>query len=81
MVQLYIWDSCPFCQKVLRAAQQLGLKEGEDYQIVDSAPGTRGRDVVEKTGGKDMVPFLIDDDTWMYESDDIIDYLHEKFSK
>ena len=75
MIQLYIWNSCPFCQKVLKAAQKMGLEEGTDYTIIDGGPGTPGRAVVEKTGGKAMVPFLIDGDVSMYESDDIIEYL------
>lgn len=77
MIQLYIWNSCPFCQKVLKAAREIGLKENVDYIIVDGAPGTPGRAVVEKTGGKAMVPFLVDGTTSMYESDDIIAYLRQ----
>jgi len=75
MIELYIWTSCPFCQKVLRAADEMGLKEDVHYKVIDGAPGTTGRDVVEKRGGKAMVPFLIDGETAMYESDDIISYL------
>jgi len=78
MIDLYIWDKCPFCQKVLRAAEDLGLKKGEDYAVIDAAPGTEGRREVERIGGKAMVPFLADGSTSMYESDDIIDYLKEK---
>ncbi|MDJ0623448.1 MAG: glutathione S-transferase N-terminal domain-containing protein [Desulfocapsaceae bacterium] len=78
MIQLYLWANCPFCQKVVRAASDMGLKEGVDYAEIDGAPGTPGREVVEKTGGKAMVPFLIDGDVHMYESDDIIDYLRNK---
>jgi glutathione S-transferase len=75
MIQLYIWNSCPFCLKVVKAAQEIGLQENVDYTIVDGAPGTPGRALVEKTGGKSMVPFLVDGATSMYESDDIIAYL------
>lgn len=78
MIELYLWSNCPFCQKVLKGAQAAGLKEDTDYRIIDSAPGTAGRITVEKTGGKAMVPFLIDGDHWMYESDDIITYLKSK---
>jgi glutathione S-transferase len=75
MIQLYIWNVCPFCQKVVRAAKEMGLKEGLDYTIIDGAPGTPGRAVVEKTGGRAMVPFLVDGTVSMYESEDIIAYL------
>jgi len=79
MVQLYMSASCPFCQKVLLAARQYGLKEGKDYTTIDAAPGTPGRKVVLSVGGQSMVPFLIDGDISMYESDDIIAYLKKKF--
>lgn len=75
MIELYISPTCPFCIKVIRAAEEMGLKEGADYRIVDASVGTPGRKKVVETGGKAMVPFLIDGETWMYESDDIIAYL------
>ncbi|MCG6929437.1 MAG: glutathione S-transferase N-terminal domain-containing protein [Desulfofustis sp.] len=79
MVELYIASTCPFCMKVIRAAEQMGLQEGKDYVIVDAAPGKPGRRKVVDTGGDSMVPFLIDGEVSMYESDDIIDYLRTKF--
>jgi len=75
MVELYVSRSCPFCIKVMRAADEMGLKEGKEYTIVEAERGTAGREKVVDTGGKSMVPFLIDGDWSMYESDDIIDYL------
>ena len=78
MIELYLWDNCPFCNKVLKAASQIGLAEGTDYTIIDGAPNTLGRMTVEQKGGKSMVPFLVDGDHVMYESDDIINYLKAK---
>lgn len=78
MVELFIWQSCPFCQKVLRAAAEIGLQENSHYKIIDAGPGTTGRERVSEVGGKAMVPFLIDGDISMYESDDIIEYLKQK---
>ena len=77
-MQLYMSGPCPFCQKVLRAAQEIGLEEGKDFTVIDASPGTPGREVVLNTGGKAMVPFLVDGDTSMYESDDIIAYMKRK---
>lgn len=75
MMELYVRENCPYCKKVLVAAEQMGLEIGKDMILVDAAPGTPGREVVEKVGGKAMVPFLIDGDLAMYESLDIIEYL------
>lgn len=80
MIELYVRKGCPFCQKVEQFAQQLGLKEGEQYQLIDAAPKTPGREKVLQLGGKAMVPFLVDGDLYMYESDDINQYLKNKFS-
>ena len=75
MIEIYITSTCPFCIKVIRAADQMGLEEGKDFMIVDAAHGKPGRQKVIDTGGKSMVPFLVDGDVAMYESDDIITYL------
>ena len=77
MIQLYLSATCPFCKKVLVAAEQFGLEEGKDFTTIDAAQGTPGRDVVLNVGGKGMVPFLIDGNTSMYESDDIVAYLEK----
>ncbi len=75
MIELYINTRCPFCQKVLKAADECGLEEGKDYTTIDATAGTPGREVVLHVGGKGMVPFLVDGDSSMYESDDIVTYL------
>lgn len=77
MIELYLSAGCPFCRKVLRATQEMGLEEGKDFVVVNAASGTPGADTVKKVGGDYMVPFLIDGDHSMYESDDIIAYLKE----
>ena len=75
LIQLYLWDSCPFCRKVSLAAEELGLVEGADFEVISAGPGTPGRLAVKERGGKSMVPFLVDGEISMYESDDIIEYL------
>ena len=81
MIKLYIRFTCPFCQKVMAKVEELNLKEKEDYEYIDSEEGTPGRKVVLEEGGKPQVPFMIDGDTKMYESADIISYISEKFTK
>ena len=49
--------------------------------MIDAAPGTPGADVVLSVGGDYMVPFLIDGDHFMYESDDIIEYMKKNLGK
>jgi glutathione S-transferase len=78
MIQLYLWDQCPYCRKVSQAAKDIGLTEGVDYENVAAGPGTPGRLTVQNLGGKTMVPFLVDGDLCMYESADIISYLKMK---
>lgn len=78
MIQIYVKEGCPYCKKVETAASAMGLVAGSDYELVDAAPGTPGRETVLKVGGKAMVPFLIDGETFMYESDDIVAYLKTK---
>lgn len=78
MINLHVSPSCPFCIKVLKAAEKMGMQEGTDYITVDSSVGTAGRATVLEVGGKSMVPFLIDGNHSMYESDDIIEYLRKK---
>ena len=81
MIKLYIRESCPFCQKIMSFVKDLNLKDGEDYEFVDAEQGTPGREVVLKVGGQGQVPFMIDGDTNMYESDAIIEYIKKKFGK
>lgn len=81
MIKLYVRKGCPYCKKVELAAEQLGWQQGKEYELVNAAPGTPGREIVLRVGGKAMVPFLIDDQTSMYESDDIVNYLKEQASQ
>ena len=55
----------------------MGYKEGEDIQLVDAHQEENKKRLLT-LGGKAQVPFLVDEDTTMYESDDIIDYLNQK---
>jgi glutathione S-transferase len=77
MLTLYHRPTCPFCQKVVAVGDALGA----DLNLRDvNEPGVA--DEVEQKGGKRQFPFLIDEERGvsMYESDDIIAYLHERFS-
>lgn len=80
MIQIYQFAACPYCQRVLRALDRLGLVEGRDYEKIEASRGTPGRATVVQLGGMSQVPFLVDGDVRMYESADIVDYLAAKFA-
>ncbi len=69
---LYTKTGCPFCQKVLKAGEELGITFDER----NFADEKNLAELMEK-GGKRQVPFLVDEDKGvsMYESDDIVKYL------
>lgn len=75
MLILYVKTNCPFCEKVLRRAEELGV-EIETRNIAEP----RYLDELMKQGGKRQVPFLVDEDRdiSMYESGDIAQYLEER---
>lgn len=79
-LSLYQFEACPFCIKVRRAIQRLGL----DVEIHDvrRAPD-REAELIEG-GGRRKVPCLriaIPDQPvqWMYESTHIVAYLEQEF--
>ncbi|OED36040.1 hypothetical protein AB834_03395 [PVC group bacterium (ex Bugula neritina AB1)] len=79
---LYEFRACPFCVKVRRKIRYLQL----NIQTKDAKRDPIARQELSDNGGKIKVPCLRiskDDpqDTWMYESSDIIRYLEEHFGK
>ena len=77
-LELYEFEGCPFCRKVREALSILDLEA-----VVYPCPkrGPRYRPEVERRGGKQQFPYLVDPNTAaeMYESDDIIRYLFERY--
>jgi len=78
MLILYIKPGCPYSAKVREAAQDLGIELHEKNR---EEPGITEELIAR--GGKRQVPYLVDEenDVEMYESDDIVEYLHENFGK
>ena len=79
-LSLYQFESCPFCVKVRRAAQRLNLP----LETVDAKQPAHEQALIAG-GGKRKVPCLrIEDENgeiiWMYESNDIIQYLEQRFT-
>jgi glutathione S-transferase len=75
MYKLYTYPSCPYCDKVRAAFAEMGV----EYEEIDASRGTPGSEVLVNMGGKQQVPFLVDEDNnvQMYESDKIVEYARE----
>lgn len=72
MIDIFILENCPYCQKVMNFLKDKKI----EYNKID----TKNMDNVLKLlsiGGKDQVPFLYNQKTndKIYESNDIITYL------
>jgi glutaredoxin len=77
---LYQFRSCPFCIKVRRAAKRLSL----NIEQRDALKNPQHRQALQEGGGQIKVPCLRiaetgGQDRWLYESDDIIAYLQQRF--
>ncbi|MDK2777445.1 MAG: glutathione S-transferase N-terminal domain-containing protein [Pseudomonadota bacterium] len=72
---LYYYDACPFCQRVLRTLPEVKVEVEKRNVMKDRSFSAQQH----KATGRTTVPcLLIDNDgeeTWMYESGDIINYL------
>lgn len=69
MLTLYVKTGCPYCAKVLASFASNDITY-ETKNINDSGVP---EELIAK-GGKQQVPFMVDGETMMYESDDIIAY-------
>ena len=68
-LRLYQIAACPYCRKVSRALDQLGL----EYQVVEIDPGRRRE--VKKISGQEKVPVLVDGDRVIADSTAILRHL------
>lgn len=75
MLKLYYATYCPYCKKVIAAFDEMGLK----YELIKAEEGDPGRTELVKLGGKAQIPFLVDGNTMMYESNDIIEYARKNY--
>ena len=77
-LRLYEFEGCPFCRLVREVLTELDLDV-----MIHPCPkgGTRFRPEVERLGGKQQFPFLVDPNTgdMLYESADINAYLYRVY--
>lgn len=78
---LYHFETCPFCHRVRRAAQRLGL----DLELRDIFADDRHLHDLTNATGRRTVPVLrIEEDgdvRWLPESADIIAFLEDRFGQ
>lgn len=73
MIDLYVLETCPYCRKVMDFADQNNIK----YRKFDVSDIENNNKLIQ-LGGRDQVPFMVDGEKIMYESDDIIKYLKKE---
>lgn len=77
---LYQFSACPFCVKVRKEVARLNL----NIELRDAKNNDEHRDALLNGGGRVKVPCLRieegDKVQWMYESDDINQYLEQRFA-
>lgn len=77
---LYHLEYCPYCHRVLRAADQLGL----DLKLVEITQHPEAKDRLFKERGRGTVPVLgiptKNGEVLLGESSDIIDWLRDNAS-
>ena len=79
ILKLYQFYACPFCIKTRRSIKRLNLK----VETRNAQAEGEFRKELELNGGKIKVPCLkiegAGEASWLYESNDIIKYLDERF--
>ncbi|GGL35057.1 glutaredoxin [Halarchaeum grantii] len=76
-ITLYRLQACPFCERVVRVLEELGL----DYHSRFVEPLHSERDVVKRLVGARTVPAIVDEETGvaMAESANIVEYLETTY--
>ena len=73
-LKLYMFETCPYCRKVIREIEEEGRM---DIEYHDIHKNEADRLELIRVGGKQQVPCLFIDGSPMYESDDIVSWLKE----
>lgn len=77
---LYQFEACPFCVKVRREMKRQSIS----VELKDAKRDVNAREELQTGGGRVKVPCLKitknGNDTWMYESNDIVNYLKQEFA-
>ena len=72
-LELYYFDECPYCQIVLRALEETGLKS--EVSLYNTRKDSAHREKLLRDTGRGTVPCLYIDGVPMHESRDIARWL------
>jgi len=78
-IELYHFESCPYCGKVRRYIDGIGAKSQIEYFDILKDKGAHDR--LMKINDDEQVPCLVVDGKPILESDDIIAWLKDNFKK
>ena len=80
MLELYQFESCPYCKRVREKLEELGISY-ISHPVSYHNPEARER--LKKLTDTTMVPYLVDNDKdrTMHESEDIIAYLEKNYGR
>lgn len=73
-LELYMFDTCPYCRRVLNYIEESGRT---DIVLHNIRKNEEDRQRLIRDGGKEQVPCLFIDGKPLYESLDIIQWLQE----
>ena len=74
-LELFKYDACPYCQRVMRVVNELGAS----VEMRDIRKNAADAQRLVEVGGRRQVPCLLIDGEPLYESADIIAWLREHF--
>lgn len=78
-LELYYYEQCPFCARVLAKIDQLGLRDSIIFKNTLENPEYRAKHV--ETTGRGTVPCLYIDGVPLFESADIMRWLEQNQTK
>lgn len=76
-LELYKYDTCPYCRRVMSVIEELGA----DVEMHDIHRNPQDLERLMAVGGKRQVPCLFIDGEPLYESADIISWLQQNRSR
>lgn len=77
-LELYYFPACPFCVRVLKVIESLGI--GEQIELKNIMQDDSARTFLLEQTGRQTVPCLFIDGEPMFESEDIVSWLSKNQS-